>query len=561
MQIKTDSSSIWDEYQRGLDYQNSMGFSTKLPECVDFVEGRQWPPTTKATQNLPRPVINQCDFMVDNKRSNILSQTIKMVYEPEELPQGEDNLNLQESAKDMSDMAQNTWNDIDQDAINESLVNDTLILGTGIIHYFYDNSFKGGTITKYQGKIQGELIDPLDFFIANPHLKATEIQKQPWIVIRTRENTDDLIETAKKHGENSQNIQPDESKDEKYDSAKKDMNEKRETTCLTKYYRKDGQVYWTKVTENAIIRKPVPLSPGGTPFTLYPIVVNVFKERRKSTFGRSLIEDIIPNQKALNWGIAMLLLAEQQTAWPKMLVKPQALQQPVTNEPGEILTDYTNTGVDGIKYMQPPNFSNLPMQLVDKIIDLSRLTTNTNDVLTGEQIGANMAASAIIALQNQAKKPVENFQQRLFRTIKSIGLIWQEFYKTYYNMDRPIQGKDEEGNDITKTFNGSNYANMGFGLSIQVGPASVFSESLQVTILDKLFDKGQINKYQYVSYLPSNTVPQELKQDFEQEEEQQKQDQSLITQLFTSLSPEELLELKNNPALLQQAMQGMGGMA
>src|SRR4030042_638113 len=119
MAVRTDPQDVWAEYQRGLDYQVKMGFQQKWPENVRFVEGDQWPAVTKRTKNFPRPVINQIDFIVENKISNILSQSLKMIYSPEEIPQDEALDELNQAADDMSDMAQNTWNDIDHDSLNE----------------------------------------------------------------------------------------------------------------------------------------------------------------------------------------------------------------------------------------------------------------------------------------------------------------------------------------------------------------------------------------------------------------------------------------------------------
>mgnify|MGYP001417984316 CR=1 FL=1 len=113
--IKTDPSSIWDELKRGIEYQNAIGLTTQVPEYVRFKEGDQWPPSTQLTKHAAKPVINQCDFTIETRKSNILSTTIKMVFEPEELPEGQDNEELQAAAQDMNDMAQNTWNDIDEE--------------------------------------------------------------------------------------------------------------------------------------------------------------------------------------------------------------------------------------------------------------------------------------------------------------------------------------------------------------------------------------------------------------------------------------------------------------
>jgi hypothetical protein len=563
MAVKTDPSSIWSELQRGLNYQTAIGLASQVPEYVRFKEGDQWPPSTALTKHAAKPVINQCDFTVETRKSNILSQTIKMIFEPEELPEGQDNEELQQASQDMTDMAQNTWNDIDEEELNEEWVEDALLTGTGIKHYYFDNSFKGGTITKYIGKLQGETIDVLDIFFANPHLKPKQTQKQPWIMIRSYEDTDLLIEKSKEEGSDWQNIQPDgNNTDKKYDSARTDMQEKRETTCLTKYYRENGQIYWTKVTESAVILTPRPLAPEGSKkeFAIYPLRVLVFKRRRNCIYGISVLKDVIPVQKMINFIYGMIANGIQDVAWPKIISKMGALQQAITNVPGEILIDHTaNPGIDGFKFMQPPNFSKFPVEVSDRLIEMQRQVNGTHDVITGEQLGANMAAAAIIALQNQAKKPVENDQKKLFRAISDTGKIYEEFYKCYYNMPRPMSGKDQEGNETTKNFDGSKYADMGFGLKIDVGPASVFSESLQMTVLDSYADRGWIDKYQHAKYSPSNVIPQELRQDFKKESEQLAEQQQMMPQaeeILSQLTPEERAAVEADPSLLDGLMGG-----
>lgn len=581
MAIKTDPGSVWEEYQRGLNYQSKMGFSTNWPENIRLKEGNMWPPATEKTKYMPRPVFNQLDFIVENKMSNILGQSLKMIFSPEELPQldnpeeaAAEIEKLNNAADDMSDMAQNTWNDIDQDSLNEECVDDVLTIGTGALHYYFDNSLSGGVFTKYVGKLQGDVIDPMDLFLGNPQLRPSQVQKQPWIIIRTREDVDTTKEVAKKNGSNYENIVADDKQDNGYDNSKNDIEDANKVTCLTKYYKEKGQVYWTKVTESAVVQKPRLLAPATAtiPFTLYPIEIVAFKPRKKCTFGRAIIDDVKKNNIAINWGIGMMLLSVQQTAWPKIIAKVGALIQSITNEPGEIITDnFSTPGVDGIKYMQPPNFSTTPVVLAEKILDITRQVTGTTEVNAGEVIGANMAAAAIIALQNQAKKPNERYEKIFARSIKNVGKIWEMFYKTYYNMPRPIQSKDENGQDITKVFNGSQYADMGFGLSIDVGPASIFNESLQVSVMDKMYDKGDLTKYEYVKYLPKNTVPSELRQDFDKQEEQLAEQQALdakIQEYLNQFSPEEQAELMNDPAAMNQllgiiqggAQNGMQGM-
>jgi hypothetical protein len=321
---------------------------------------------------------------------------------------------------------------------------------------------------------------------------------------------------------------------------------------------------WMKATEHTEISDPKPLAPETSPkpFTLYPIEILTFKKRRKCTFGRSMIEDIIPNQKSLNWGLGMMLLSIQQTAWPKIIAKLGALQQTLTNEPGEIITDHgIAQGVDGIKYMQPPNFSSTPMNVTEKILDMTRQVTGTTEVSSGEVIGANMAAAAIVALQNQAQKPNQGYQKMLGRSKKRQGRIKEEFAKTYYSMPRPITGKDAEGKEVTRPFVGTDHFETNFKLKIDVGTASEYSEPLQMTVTQGMYDKGDITKYQFIKYSPKNLVTTEMREDFEREEkkmlEQQQMQAEAMKQadsIHSQLSPEEQQHLAENPQLLNEAM-------
>lgn len=567
--VAIDSGTVWEEFKRGLDYQNKMGFSTSWPEYTNFVEGRHWPTPTAKTKFMPRPVVNFCDSTVENKQSNILSQTLKMMFSPAELPQGQDNTSLVQASQDYTDAAATTWDDIDQDTLNEECVNDVLVLGTGIYHYFFDNSLKGGQFTQYVGKQQGEVIDPIDIMLGNPQLKASQTQKQPWIIIRSQVDTKELQERAKKNGKDSALVVSDDSKnDSKYDSGKIDIAQANTTTLLTKYYKENGKIMWVQVTESTVVQDPTPLAPaGGKPFTLYPIEILVFKKRRKCTFGRSTIGDIIPNQKALNWGLGMMLLSVQQTAWPKIITKQGALLQTITNEPGEIITDHNALpGVDGIKYMQPPNFSSMPIVIAEKLMDMTRQVTGTTEVTSGEVIGANMAASAIIALQNQAKKPTEGNVQMLVRSLKRVGRIYEEFNKCLGTMPRPIQGKNDAGEEITKQFTGTDSKDINFALKIDITPTGVLTESLQLTIIKEMADRQWLDKYAYTRYAPVNLIPAQMKQDFEKEEKQMQQLQTQQADMakqagdiMGNFSLEEQQVLQQNPQMMTNAMASMQG--
>lgn len=572
MKIAKDPGGIYQEYLNDIDYKTAMGFVSKWPELTNFIEGKQWPAPTEETKYLPRPVINVCDQTVENKRSNILSQQLKMQFRLRELPEDENDA-MNDVAQDFSDMAENTWYNVDQDTLTEEMVNDAISIGNGILFYYFDNDYVGGTKKKYKGKIEGELIDPMDIVYGNNRLKPYQVQKQPFIIIVRSRDADEVRKQAKKSGEGWELIEPDTNADpdEKYTSAKVESKNSNEVKTFTKLWKENGEVYWCEVTRTSTAQKPRPLAPQiegqkNEKFTLYPIVHTVLKRKRKCVYGRSLIEDIIPNQKALNWGMGMQLLSVQQTAWPKIIAKVGALTQQITNVPGEVLEDNYQGGSDGFKYMQMPNTPNTVPALMQTILDMTRNVVGVSEVSTGESIGANMAASAIIALQNQAQKPNDGYMQIVVQSIQAIGEIWEQFYKCFYTIDRTIKGKDEDGNPVPKVFNGEKGRGIEFDLIVDVGPSSMFSESLQVSTLDSYADRQWIDKYQHAKYMPTSVLPQGLREELDKEQElikQQAEEQAMNPQspqinpqinpqdMMSQLTPEEQQYLMENPQLME----------
>ena len=511
----TFETSIWKEYQDGLSFQKNMGFSNKFPEYERFKQGDQWPQATERTKALPRPVFNIIKLFISNKKSNVLNQKIKMLFSPAEV-KGEDDTSYQ-AAQDYTDFAENLWFELDQEGLNDAFVEDAATTGTGILHYYWDTTVSGGQYLRYNGALRGETLDPLNVFFGNP--QETSVQKQPWIIISSRDLVRNVRELAKKEGLDEDDIQlirPDEdTSEEGYDTAQLEMKENSKITVLTKYFKRNGQVYFSKSVKSVEIIKERRLGvelagENGEPsidraLTLYPVVVFNWNLRKKCIFGSGETEGLIPNQKAINFNIGMMLLSVQDNAWPKILAKPGALKQNITNKPGEILTDYYTSG-DGIKYMQPPNFNYMAVNLVDKVMELSRTTSGVTEISTGEQLGANMAASAIIALQNQAKVPIDNIQSRFYRSQKEVGKIWEQFFKVFYLMPRNMS-VIEDGKIMTREFNGGQYAEVEFKMKIDVGAASIYSESLSMSTLDKMYDKGDITVDDYIELAPDTVMP------------------------------------------------------
>lgn len=610
------ASKIETQYKEGLNYQKIMGFNTKWPEYERMKAGEQWPAPTEKTKNLPRPVFNLIRFILNHKISSVANENLKMSFSPEEVPEPEQEQpqgmlptsmsetspqidpalqEAQEGAEKFTKFSDATWEQIKQDELNEDFLDDAATIGTGILHYFWDDSTSGGITTMYKGDMAGETLDPINVFLGNPQQR--NVQKQPYIIISSRDMVESIKAEAKRNKAKVEDIAmisaDKNTTDEGYDSAQKEPTDSQKATVLTKYWKEDGKIYLCKVCSTVVVKPKI-----DTGFTLYPIVTMNWEKRKKSAFGVSEAEGLIPNQKAINFIIAMMLLSVQETAWPKILAKEGALQQQITNTPGEILIDYNVNGVDGIKYMQPGTISQMAPLICDKIMDFTRTLTGASEVATGDPFTKDLNASAIIAMQNAAKIPIDQIKRRFYRAMEDVGRVWEQFYKQKYVTTRNVTVKDDEGNEVPMKFNGSTYKDVPMKLKIDIGASSSFSESLMMQSLDRFLDKQYIDFKTYLEFVPNNVVPfkDRLKKIIEQNEAEQammaqqqaaqqaeqaaqqaamqpppqpqgmpqgmpqqpmEQQQPLdMEAILASLSPEELAIVQKHPEVLDQMLQG-----
>lgn len=564
MDNRTDASIIQERYKKGLQFQKEMKFTDKWPEYERFKGGDQWPAATEATKNLPRPVFNIIDYIENHKTASVMNENVKMTFSSTEVPD-ERNEQLQAAAEGsdkFTKMSEVTWEDIQQDSLNEDVLDSASNLGTGFTHYYMDIEASGGITMKWKGKLAGEDIDPMNIFFDNPQCRI--LQKQPGITISKRDTVKSIREEVKKNGTGVEDINAivgdKNTKEEGYDAAQHELSGEDKCTVLIRYERReDGYIWLCKVCGNITVKPWV-----STRKKLYPIAAMVWKKRKKCIFGIGDTEGLIPNQKGINFLLAMMLLSAQGTAWPKLIAKAGALQQTITNTPGEIITDMLgNPGLDNIKYMQPGNFSSATFALVDKFVDLTKQFSSAQDAATGDVNSQNNTATGIMLLQKAAGVPLEKIKRNYYKYLEDVGRIWEEFYKVDYNLERPVKFKDADGNEYPDTFLGSNYADDDMCLKIDIGPSTQYSEALMMQSLDKFYDKKEIDIMDYLELAPKNVIPfkdrlkkilEKKKQDALNAGNGMQSDESALDKVVQSLSPEEMMMVKQDPQLQEEIL-------
>lgn len=555
-----EAKRIQDEYKRGLNYKKQMGFLNKWPEYERMRAGDQWPSPTENTKNMPRPVINIIKRIETHKVSSVMNENIKMVFSAEELPeseQGKTESPQMKAAELFTQFADTTWERIKQDELNEEALENASNSGTAIWHYYWEQQLGTGDKKLTLGDMQGEIIDPVNFFPGNPQQR--KVQKQPYIIITCR----DEVASVKREAEGNSvpadkilQITPDkETEDQGYDMAKQELNDSEKVTVITKYWKeKDGYIWFEKVASGVVIKPKT-----NTNMRLYPIVVMQWERRKQSIFGIGDTEGLIPNQRAINFLMAMQLLSVQLTGWPKIRINTNYIKQQIANIPGEVVYDNSPNG-EGVGYINPAGMPAHVPGLVESFMSYTKEVTGATEDALGERSSKDLNATAIMLLQKASGVPIESIKRRFYRANEDTGRIWEEFWKVKYNIQRNITLKNNDGEARTVPFNGSDYKDIGLNLKIDIGPSSSYSETLMMSSLDKLFDGKYISLEQYLKLAPKNAMPfkEQLLKEIQQQQVQAMNDP---TQILAHLSPQERAVFDSMPdrhkaELLQKVMGG-----
>ena len=538
---------LWAMYEDGKAFQSDIGITKSIPTCVDFVEGRQWPRPTPLTRNMPRPVFNICSMIRDNKVSNVLGSPIKLNFILD---------NLQDTSK-FTRFAEWQMKDMGMKNLNDKACNDGAVKGTYVYHLYWDDEAKGRR-GEYEGAVRCQLIEPLNLIVSNP--KEIDIQKQKWVMIISREEVGAVKKMASRDVDTTL-IKADDLESDYVNEVEQENTKL--CTLITRYFRKNGEVYWEKSVKNTIVTHPTCINPEVTMKEIekeekkskkiddgidsqptekpkdeledfdrykawfYRIACNSWIPRDRCIYGISEIEGIIPNQKAINFEIAMQLLNHQELGWGKILVKPNALNgQVIDNTPGQVITDFTPGNNWGITRLEGSAMSAAASGLSSQIMEMTRATTNSSEVLTGEMLSKDLSGTAIAQLQAQSQKPIANLQKRFWKTQEDIGKILIQFYKLYYEKveftyelqpDEQQLLEEQQGMQVSNIqfdiFDGREYINRDIALVVEAGAGTQYSEIMAMDTLNNLFLNGAIRNMtteqleQYVSLMPDSAMP------------------------------------------------------
>lgn len=493
---KYDINKAWAQYEAGKEYKRRIGLYETVRNNERFYRGEQW--QYGEGKDLPRPVFNIVYRVMNYLVCSVASANISLRFTDENLPfvQNDDDAALIEKGVEV--LTQNTayrWKKDGMDRKMLRMLTDAAITGDGVLYCYWDSSARSPQ--KFEGDIVTDLIDNVNVFPAD--VNKADIQSQDYIIIAGRGSVKQLRNEAKRAGVSEADIKKIVA-DEEYSIQSGEMakyelcgEDEAKTTYIIKFWREDGRVVFEKSTKNCVIRR------GKTDCRLYPIAYFNWTPVKNSFHGASPISSLIPNQKFINRAYAMVMKHMTDTAFSKIVYDKSKIPE-WSNEVGEAIAAFGGGNIaDSVSVVGVGEMQSGYMELIDSAVLLTKELMGATDSALGNLEANN--TSAILALQETSRIPLEQIRSAYYRVIEDLANIWADMMCAYYPSERLLPCYNK-GNVKAEKVEFSVLKNDILCAEAEISEMSRYSASGVQNMLDKLLDGGYITASEYVRRLP-----------------------------------------------------------
>ena len=509
--MKLEPQQIWQEYQKIQEYLTKKNLFNIVKVNENFYEGKQWDDISEKN-SMPKPVINILQRVVKYMVATLSTNEVAVSITP-----------FSQSAEDIKKIkpiAEEIEKVIETAKIKQAsklAIRNAAVDGSAFMLQLFDESIDTGQAVK--GRIVNKLIDNTNVYFGNPY--TSDVQSQPWIIIAFRQHIGQVKEEARTLGVSEDNI-----KQIAPDNDTNQPNDDSDELCtvLIKYYKKNGEVWFTKTTQNVVLKKSELLG-----YKRYPISCFGWDPVKNSYLYNSPLTAVIPNQVFINKCYAIAQMYGLQSAFPKIVYDKNKVQiNELLNKTGPHAVSGLDMMGKFLDFIKIPDFSNNILALLESTIAETKECMGVNDAALGNVKPDN--TSAIIALQESSNMPLEIQRQEYYEFWEDTVRNILEIMTYHYGNRQVITEVDGERTFAQVDFNVLKGIN--FDINVDIGNASQFSEVAQINTLDKLFQTQVINAKTYVDSVPSKYMPNKGKIQQYVEAKQQQEEQMLQQQMM-----------------------------
>ena len=489
----------WQQYEAGKAYKRRIGLYETVRKNEQFYRGDQWSGANIA--DLPKPVFNILKRVADYLICSVASADMRIHFTNENLPFVENDREAKALVSGLSVLSDNAayrWESCGMNSKIMHMVTDAAITGDGVLYCYWDPDIKSPQF--FEGDIVTEVIDNINVFPAD--VNRADIQSQEYIIISGRASVLSLKNEAEAAGaseEDLKKILPDKdtaSQAGQGASYELEGEEESKATYIIKFWREEGKVVFEKSTRECVIRR------GRTDCRLYPLAYFNWTPTKNRFHGDSPITYLIPNQKYINRAYAMAMKHMTDTAFSKVIYDKSKIPE-WSNTVGEAIAAVGGNISDAVTVIGTGEMQDGYMELIESAVDLTKELMGATESALGNSEASN--TSAILALQETSRIPLEQVRSSFYRCIEELANVWADMMCAYYPSERLIPCISDDGIKAASV-DFSQLKREFLNARVDVSEVTRYSAASAQAMLDKLLDGGHISPAEYIKRLPSGVI-------------------------------------------------------
>ncbi|MDR2502587.1 MAG: hypothetical protein LBC78_05000 [Oscillospiraceae bacterium] len=468
MSGKVTAQSVWREYETGVEFNERIGLYDTVRNNENFFVGKQWEGVR--TNGLPTPVFNFLKRVVLFTIASLSSTQTKIsAAETGALPSG--------CAAAVNSQLERLFESNRMGSLIREFLRNAAVDGDGCLFSYWDSDTES---------VATEVIENSRVFFGN--VNDRRVERQPYIIIETREMLDSARARMRLAGADSQSLRPDASNR----AASGELHQGDKVTALLRMWKNSdtGTIWCAESVRGAMLR-----APWDTGLTRYPVVWLPWDFVQDSFHGQAMITGLIPNQIFINKLFAMSMIALMTTAHPKIVYDRSRIAK-WDNRVGSAIGISGGDVAGAAKIIEPAHISPQIAQFIEMSVSHTQTFLGATPAALGDVRPDN--TSAIIALQKASSVPNELTRQSLYQAIEDLGRIYVDFMRAYYG------ARTENG----VSFDFSLLDCSGLSLRLDVGASSYWSEIASMQTLDNLLVRGKISFEDYLKRVPDGYIPE-----------------------------------------------------
>lgn len=480
-------TAIWQLYQQAKNYCLRTGMYTDIDKCYRFYNGDQW--AGLKCKGIEPVQLNFIKLIVKNKTGVINSNLWAVNFSSENFENPEFRQVAEKTCDMLNKKVAKVWEKDDLDIKIRKITKDSAITSEGVMYVDYDKETQTPV---------NEILNKADVYYGNEN--DSDIERQPYILIKQRLPVSEAQRMAELEGLGEEKQQYLIGDKDVFEQAGEDAKIEKDDMCtiITKLYKKDGKVHYSKAGKYVEIIKD-----RDSGLMRYPIAHFLWEEKQGSARGEGEVRYLIPNQIEVNKNEMRRLLSVKNNAYPMKVANTQKIANPdALDTVGGIIRTTGAGSVEDVRgiltTIQPGQMSSDAQAVQTELISVTRDLANVSEATTGDIDPEAASGKAILAVQQAQQQPLNEQTIALKIFLERLARIYLDMFIAYSSeglMLETTETNPETGEEQTKLVKvpQSILEQLQATVKVDITPKGAFDRFAQEVSLENLLKAGFFN--------------------------------------------------------------------